>query len=366
MTAPILTLSELNCATLARQHLLQRTNLAPMAMLTHLVGMQGQVSNAPYIGLWSRLQHFQRSELTTLIEQRQAVKSTTMRSTLHLMTADDYAQFRLALRPKMLSILERFFAQPTANLTFSDFTARVKAFVQQPHTAVELRAVFENIFADLQLTQGYSSDAIRSVIPLIMPAPNGIWNYNGRPTFIDATTYLNRELTPAAASLPSLVLRYLAAFGPASMQDIQTWSGLTRLQATVEQLRPQLLTFRDDQGSELFDLPDAPRPEADTPAPIRFLPIYDNITLSHANRRRIVTDANLKRISVGNGYHPTLLVDGFVGGIWKVEQHKTSATLAINLFQPLTDQQSQELHSEGEQLLRWIADEAEEYKIKLI
>nr|WP_249374421.1 crosslink repair DNA glycosylase YcaQ family protein [Streptomyces avermitilis] len=171
---------------------------------------------------------------------------------------------------------------------------------------------------------------------------------------------LARPSRRACPAPDSTVLRYLAAFGPASVKDMQTWAGLTRLRDAFERLRPQLVTFRDETGVELFDLPDAPRPAADTPAPPRFLPEFDNLLLSHADRTRVVP-ADLKgRTWAGNQAYCTLLVDGFLAGVWRLDED----ALTIEPFGTLTRAQRQEVVQEGERTLAVMAGGTNSYDIR--
>jgi hypothetical protein len=226
-----------------------------------------------------------------------------------------------------------------------------------------LRAKMEELYPDMG--KQHIADSVRMHLALIQPIPAGTWGFTGKPVHIEATAWLGRPRAEQEAGRQQLILRYLAAFGPASVQDIQTWSALTRLQQDIEALRPELLTFRDEQGRELFDLPDAPRPEADTPAPVRILPDFDNLLFSYADRRRVIADEYRSSVFIGNSRCTTFLVDGFVRGIWKIERTATSATLVIEpLFKPLSPQVQNELQEEGERLMRWILDGAETFDIQ--
>jgi hypothetical protein len=162
-----------------------------------------------------------------------------------------------------------------------------------------------------------------------------------------------------------MVLRYLGAFGPATVKDVQTWSGLTRLGEIVERLRSRLVTFRDEHGKELFDLPAAPRPDPDTPSPPRFLPEFDNLILSHADRTRVIANDYRKIIASRNGMVPaTVLVGGFVRGTWKVERTRGKATLLIEQFEPLSEDDRDVLAEEGERLMRFVAEGAGEFEVR--
>jgi len=176
----------------------------------------------------------------------------------------------------------------------------------------------------------------------------------GKATAAESGRPLDAESPP-----DSMILRYIAAFGPASIRDAQVWSGLPKLAGTFERLRPKLLVFHDEAGRELFDLPDAPRPDPETPAPVRFLPEYDNTLLSHADRTRIVSDEDRKQLFFGGGVlSSTILVDGFVHGIWKIARAAKAATLEIRPYRPLLKKDITALTAEGKRLLKFAAPEA--------
>jgi hypothetical protein len=205
--------------------------------------------------------------------------------------------------------------------------------------------------------------AVRNLVPLVQVPPRGIWGAGGRTTYATVETWLGRSLDPEP-SLDAMVARYLAAFGPASVADVQAWSGLTGLREVVERLRPRLRTFRDDRGRELLDLPDAPRPDPDTPAPPRFLPEYDNLLLSHADRSRVVADDRHLRRVVTNLGRPAVLVDGFVRGTWKLTRDQGNARLLIELFEPLAEPDRASLSEEGRQLLRFMARDVPSHEVQ--
>lgn len=318
-----LTVRELNRATLARQWLLDRKVRQPFAAIRSLVAVQGQVSNAPYVGLWSRLRNFKRDDLTALIEGRGVVRAPSFRGTLQLQAGEDYLLFQPLVRRALARDLH-LFAKRSKGFDWERVAASLLAYLRErPRTGVELRAKMEELFSGF-----------------------------GKPNILDSVR-------------TELVLRYLAAFGPASVQDIQSWSGLRRLDSTVEALRSSLRTFRDEEGRELFDLSDAPRPKPDTPAPVRFLPEFDNLVFGHDDRRRIVSDDDRPRLLTRDFNCAAVLIDGFAKGKWKVERQPERMTLVIDLFEALSRKAQNELQEEGERLLRWMGGEKGSYTIRI-
>ncbi|UKS25767.1 winged helix DNA-binding domain-containing protein [Paenibacillus sp. HWE-109] len=202
-------------------------------------------------------------------------------------------------------------------------------------------------------------------LPLVQVPPRGIWGSSGQAAHTTAEAWLGRPLAEGP-DLAAMLLRYLAAFGPASVKDMQVWCGLTRLREIIEQLRPNLLTFRDEQGQELFDLPDAPRPDPTTPAPPRFLSEFDNMLLSFEDRTRILADEDKPLVFTENGIiRATLLVDGFVCGIWSAAQKHQTATLTIKLFRPIAEEQLAAIQTEAAQLFDFIAPDAQTRDIRI-
>ncbi len=366
MAESILTLRELNRATLARQLLLERASISAFAALKCLVGLQAQVPKPPYIGLWTRLLPFQHADLTHLLENKQAVRATMMRSTLHLIATEDYMLLRPALQPALTRALHGFFSKSAKSVNVDQFATAMQTYVQeQPRTFVEMRAKLMELFPDTD--PALMAYTVRTHLPLVQIPPGGTWSFTGSPAHAIAETWLDRPFADSSESLRALILRYLAAFGPATVQDIQAWSGLTRLQSAVEALKPELCTFRDEQGNQLFDLPDSPRLSADMPAPLRFIPEFDNLVLSHADRRRIVRNEYRPLFIVPPGrVLATFLVDGFVCGTWKTERTHNVARLIITTFEPLSNNVYDELVEEGERLLRFVEDSAERYEVEVV
>ncbi len=337
--------------------LLSRRKLPAIEAIEHLVGMQAQAPNPPYVGLWTRLEGFHPDELARLITDRRAVRIALMRNTVNLVTARDC----LRLRPLVQPVLDRgLYANRAhrAGIEGVDIEALVAAgralLEERPRTAKELGELLKERWPDRDPAS--LARAIRHLVPLVQVPPRGVWGKSGPAAHTTAESWLGRPLDPDP-SLDEMVARYLGALGPATVKDIQTWSGLTRLGEVTERLRPRLVTFRDEQGKELFDLPDAPRPDPDTPSPPRFLPEFDNLILSHADRTRVISDDYRKGIASRNGMVPaTVLVGGFVRGTWKTERTRGKVTLVIEPFEPLPKMDRDALAAEGERLIRFLAE----------
>lgn len=364
MADRVLTLRELNRATLARQLLLERAALPIPVAVERLAGLQAQVPNPPYVGLWTRLRDFRRDDLTALLERRQIVRATMMRSTLHLVTAEDYLLLRPALQSALTRALRAFFGQRAQGLDVDRLVAAAQAHLEeQPRTFTALRALLSDLEPDRDPEA--MAYAVRTHLPLVQAPPGGAWGYGGSPAYALAESWLGGPLAAPEASWRHLVFRYLAAFGPATVKDVQTWSGLVRLRDAIEELKPGLRAFRDERGTELLDLPDLPLPPADAPAPVRFLPEYDNLVLSHADRTRVIADEHRSRVFLSAGrVRATLLVDGFVRGVWQIERAPGAIRLVLEPFGPLSGEARDALVEEGERLVRFVADGAETFDVR--
>lgn len=363
-TGDTLSRRALNRALLERQLLLQRRTMPAADLIEHLVGMQAQEPFDPYIAHWSRLEGFDPGELGRMIEDRRAVRLALMRGTVHLVTARDC----LALRPVMQPVLERTprgtaYGRDTATLDTDALLSAGRAIVEErPHTIAQLGARLQERWPAVDARS--LAYAVHYRLPLVQVPPRAVWGKRGRATVTTAEAWLGQPLATDVAP-DAAILRYLAAFGPATVADARAWSGLTGLREVFERLRPHLRTVRDEQGRELFDLPDAPRPDPGVPAPPRFLPDYDNVLLSHADRSRIVADAHRKRLLTANGVVPgTVLVDGFVRGTWKVAHDGGTAVLTIDLLEPLTSAERAATAEEGLRLLAFTAGGSEAHDIR--
>ncbi|MFF7948332.1 winged helix DNA-binding domain-containing protein [Streptomyces griseorubiginosus] len=359
-SAPVLGTRALNRATLDRQLLLRRSGMSAKAAVGHLLGLQAQNVKPPYYALAARLDGFAPEELSALMADREVVRIVTMRSTIHTHTAEDCLTLRPLVQPARDRELTHF-RKGLQGVDLDRLAALARDLVEsEPRTMKELREALlvEWPDADPQAL----SVAARCKLPLVQVTPRGLWGRSGQVTLTTAEHWLGRpaDTAPPAEHRPTdparptptpapdaTVLRYLAAFGPASVKDMQTWAGLTRLREAFERLRPELRVFRDEQGVELFDLPDAPRPAEDTPAPPRFLPEFDNLLLSHADRTRVVPKEYWGRSWQGNQAYCTLLVDGFLAGVWKLN----GDTLVVEPFGRLTRAQREEVEGEGQRML---------------
>lgn len=351
--SPTLSRRALNRATLARQLLLRRHDLAPLAAIEHLVGLQAQTTHTWYVGLWCRLVECSPQAVGHLLTTRQAVRIALMRSTIHLVSADD----ALGLRPLVQPVIERSmrsnFGRHLDGIDPAELAAAGRELVDaRPLTFSELGRELALRFPGR--VEAALAQAVRAWVPLVQVPPRGVWGATGRAAHISAESWLGR---PGATYPPeTMVRRYLAAFGPASVRDVQTWSGLTRLGEVVDRLRPELRTFRDDDGVELFDLESGPRPDPDTPVPARFLYDYDNLLLSHADRSRFITEQYQQYGFTAEGTMPrSVLLDGVTAGTWTTTAERRATVLHIRPFRRLSKQDTAALEAEGAGLLAFLA-----------
>jgi hypothetical protein len=360
-----LTLRAINRATLDRQMFLRRHTASAAHTLEHLVGMQAQAPHAPYVGLWTRLHGFTHAELADMVADRRAVRVPLMRTTIHLVTARDC----LALRPVVQPVLERGFytgspfGRTLAGMDVEAVLAVGRRLLEEaPRSTAQMGTLLHAHWPDRDAAS--LAHAVRYLVPLVQLPPRGIWGAGGAATWTTVEGWLGRPID-THSSPDALVLRYLAAFGPATVQDVRAWSWLTGLTGVMERLRPQLQTFRDEQGRELFDLPNAPRPDPQTPAPPRFLPAYDNLLVSYADRSRFMAPHRKPPLFPGNGGDiGSVLVDGWFCGTWKVVHHGDTAALRIELFEKISAADRGALEEEGMRLLAFVAGDAGEYDIE--
>lgn len=339
--------------------------MAAPAAIEHLAGMQAQAPNAPYVGLWTRLSGFDHSELAGLVSSRQVVRASLMRYTIHLVTARDFLAWRPVIEPLLQ---QRFRGSPfRPNLEGVDLDAVAAAarrlLRDHPRTAADLGARLAEQWPGRD--RASLANSLGPRLALVQVPPRGIWGSGGLPTWALAEEWLGRPIGTDATP-DALVLRYLGAFGPAAVNDIQNWSGLTRLSEVVDRLRTRLLTFRDVLGRELFDLPDAPRPEPDVPAPVRFLPEYDNILLGHLDRTRVMDAGEKTPWFVGNGGSlGSVLVDGRLAGGWQIVRANGQAILNVDMVGGLTNGNRHALLEEGHRLVAFAARGATRHEVAI-
>ncbi|GAA1549071.1 winged helix DNA-binding domain-containing protein [Actinomadura kijaniata] len=359
--ADALTLRDLNRATLARQMLLARERVGVVPAVERLGGMQAQEPRPPFLGLWSRVEGFAAADLLAALHDRAIVRATAMRGTLHLLATGDYAAFRRPLQPVLDAGLKALGDRAAGLDTDRVPPVARELLAERPRTFTELRNLLQERFPDVdERALGF---AVRMLLPLAMVPTRDRWGFPRTAEFTLAEEWTGVALRPGAEP-DGLVLRYLAAFGPASVADAQTWSGLRGLGEVFERLRPVLRTFRDENGRELFDLPDAPRPDPDTPAPARLLPEFDSLVLAHADRSRIVADTHRPALTTRNlRVRATFLWDGFVAGLWETERGRRAATLRLRPFAPLDGDAVAALTAEGEALLRFAEPDAAEHGV---
>ena len=359
--AVVLSERAVNRATLARQLLLDRHDLTAVQGVERLAGMQAQEPKHPYVGLWTRLTGFEAAELTKSVEDRKLVRATLMRGTLHLVSAKDFLALRTTLDPVLAGAMSVLAERSEGVEPDEVVKAAHEVLADGPLRFAEIRSALSERFPGLnERALGYTT---RMLAPLVMFPDGSRWGYPANAPFTLAEEYLGK--TPAKRAAPrKLVLRYLAAFGPATPADFQVWSGLRQAKPVFDDLGDELVVLNDAAGKELYDLPDAPRPDEDTEAPVRFLPEFDNLLLSHTKRTRVIADAHKPAVYTKNlRVRSTYLVDGTVSGLWTSELKRGVATLRLAPFGRTTKKVLAELEKEGTSLLEFLEPSAKSYAI---
>jgi hypothetical protein len=336
-----LSLRELNRATLARQLLLERRRLPVVGALERVAGLQAQWAPAPYVGLWTRIEGFRRETLERALSRMEAVRAVLMRGTVHLVSRRDYGVFGSAVA---LPSWVRAEAAAIADRAHDSLLE----FGREPRTRAE-------VLTWLRETHGIDHDggaglwyALRTVGRLTHAPASGTWKQPRETRYV----LIDHEQIDPLPAREELVRRYLGAFGPVTRADIAEWSGLRvrDFEPALEALEP-LRRFGDERGRELLDVPRAPLPSGDSPAPVRFLPRFDNLVLSHADRTRVVADEHRRTVIHGGGMvEATFLVDGFVAGLWRVEEGR----VRVEPFAPLPRVWRREVADEAARLEAWL------------
>jgi hypothetical protein len=337
----VLTLRELNRALLERQLLLAPQRLTVPRAVERLCALQAQYAPSPYIALWSRVTGFRKEQLTRALEQRKVVKSSLFRITLHITSARDYPYYAAAWLPAAREMSPRITAERMAELS-----RRVHAAAQEQVTHEQLEAITAKELGGRWRT--------RTLAPLLHVPPAGTWGFHGRPQLLVLKAWLGVDLATREQGAKHLVRSYLASFGPATQQDLLRFAGVRvgALRSGIEHV--ELRTFRDERGRELLDLPGAPIPDGDTPAPIRFLPKWDSSLLAYAppERTRILPEKFRSTVIRKNGdVLPTVLVDGFVAATWNVDRKRG---LEVEPLRRLTKAERAEIDDEGERLVEFV------------
>lgn len=372
-----LTLRDLNRAALARQMLLRREALSTVEAVERLAGLQAQYSPSPYIALWSRVEGSEREHFTAALLDRRLVKASLMRWTLHVVSARDYPFFTVAMRDMRVASWRYVFEEAGldvsaegAGVDLAALHEKLLDFAVEPRLLDEMVAfVIANVPHDPDRQPRVARHAATGLGWLVHPPPSGTWKYFGKTSYVSARTWLqDRENPTPAEAVAYMVRRYLAAFGPATRPDVLQWSGLrtvTQVDAALQSFGDDLVAFRDEGGRILYDLSGALRPGGDTPAPVRFLPKWDNLLLAYEDRRRVLPEKYRKVVIRKNGdVLPTLLVDGVVAGVWEVTSKRNSAVLSMELYEPVDPLIRSLLEEEGDLLLRWMEPAVATYEVR--
>jgi len=351
----VLTLRQLNRATLARQMLLVRSRTSVLNATQQLLALQAQIARPPVVGLWSRIDGLKREDVVKALVDKRLVRGTSLRGTLHVMTASDFVRFRSTLQTALDRGL-KIVGGRLDGVPIDPLLALAGKFFREPKTFDAFRDHLAEKFPKGDIRA--MAYAARLKVPLLQVPTPATWGFPVQADFITAEAWLGKPKKEAAADAQEFVLRYLAAYGPATATDAQAWSGLPALKPTFEALRPRLATFRGERGGELFDLPDAPRPPVDTPAPVRLLPEWDSVIVTRADARLLPLQHRSSVFQPGLRVLPTVLVDGTVAGTWKIESRRTTGSLIVSLFASQPAKVRREIESEAHALLAFAEPDA--------
>jgi hypothetical protein len=351
-------------ATLARQLLLERAPMAPSDSVHHLVGLQAQNPGDPYLALWSRLDPFDPFAVGRLVGERALVRIVAMRATIHLLTADDCVALRPLCQPVLDGELWRH-RDHAAHLRDAELAPvlahAAELLAEAPMTPAALgRALTERFPA---LDGAAMSYAARNLLPLVQVPPRGVWGRRGQVTVTTAQAWLGRPMA-VESSIEDAVERYLRAFGPALPADLAAWSRLTGFAEIIERMGARLRTFHDERGRRLVDVPDAPLPDPDTPAPARILPEYDNALLSHADRSRYTPD-DVAALGTTGRVHGTALVDGSIAATWSLSRDDKRTVMTVRHLRRLARRARAELVAEAMGALEFLEPDASSNDVRL-
>jgi hypothetical protein len=355
---------ELNRATLQRQWLLERHQCSAADAIGHLIGLQAQVARPPFIGLWSRLVGFERDELAREIRERRVVKASLMRGTLHLVTTDDYLRLRGTFQPVLSSALDAVLKERSVEVDREALVAEARPFLHaEPRSFAELTAFQAERHPGED--PGALRYTVRTHLPLVQVPIEKAWCFPGNPKFALAEDWLARRIPASGEHVGEVIKRYLAAFGPATARDMETWSYLTDLGPAFEALRAELSVHQDARGREVFDVPSGALVDADAPAPVRFLGEFDNLLLAHVDRTRFVPTEIRKAVYLpGLRVAATVLVDGVVAATWTTAREKKTARLVVTPLAKLSAYDRRAIEAEAEALVRFAEPEAASHEVQ--
>jgi hypothetical protein len=361
-----LTSRELNRATLARQLLLERVRLDVPEAVHRLGALQAQRPRAPYVALAARIEGFEREHLSAALHDRSVVRATLMRETLHLVTADDYPYDAVAMAPYFNRLRERNLPDGVDMARVVELAAHATEALAEPLEATALRPILAKL--ETQIDDDRVWRRVRTNAPILHVPGEEAHAFGQRNRFVAAAAWLGAHQAEEAAGTTRLVRRTLAAFGPSSRADLAAFTGLAvaAIAPALDALEPELERLTGESGRELYDLQDAPRPPADTPAPLRLLGEWDNVLLAHADRTRMFDDETRRQVIRKNGdVLPTILVDGVVAGRWWWRRKRDVATLEATPFVKLTKATRGELEREAELALAVLEPAASSYEVEL-
>lgn len=361
-----LTLQELNRATLARQLLLERVPLDVPTAVHRLGALQAQRPRAPYVALAARLEGFEREDLSRALHDRTVVRATLMRETLHLVAAEDYPHDAVAMATYFRTLRPNHLPDGVDMKRVIELAGHAVEALAKPLEATALRPILAEL--EQEMADDRVWRRVRTNAPILHVPGDEPHAFGPRNRFVAAAAWLGKLEADEADGVTRLARRYFAAFAPASRADLAAFTGLAAatLAPALEELEPELERLTDERGRELYDLLGAPRPPADTPAPVRLLGEWDNILLAHADRTRMFDDNTRRRVIRKNGdVLPTILIDGVVAGTWWWRRKHDVATLEATPFARLSKAARAELEREAETVMRALEPAAGRFEVEV-
>jgi hypothetical protein len=355
----------LNRATIVRQCLHERQEISCIKAIKQLAGLNAQHGLSPYVSLWARLKHFEPMMLETALMEKSVVKAGLMRSTLHIVTASDYLGYRPASQNVLLRAFRSFFPIESRVIDYEKLANEAKTVLtREPMAFRQLEKVLMEQFPGIK--ESSLSFGARAILPLVQLPPAGFLNQPGSPQYALACQWLHRELKDATIGANMLFLAYLRGFGPATSRDFQQWSGLNaqEVKPVIECCSRWLGTYEDEDGNTLYDLKGAILPDTDMKLPPRLLPRWDNLLLAYDDRSRAMSESYRQHVIQRDGrVLPTVLIDGYVQGIWDHEATRKQARMSIQLFSRIDEDTSEALQQEADELLTFLCPQAAKHEV---